>query len=305
MSPDLPAPAAAAALASGRISPNQAREALRRQWPLWLGLAALFGATAVRFSQGLWQQPEYEHGPLMLLVALWLLWRERAAIAAAAAPARAWDAGTLLAAALVVYLLGVRLKAGYVENVGLGLSLAAALGMVGGRRLVGRCAYALLFVALATPLPSTWVFAATLGLKEWVSQAAESALHFAGYPVARDGVTLRIGPYNLLLADACSGMNSLVSLSAVGLLYVCVTARRSLAHLVLILASILPVAVATNVMRVLILTLITYHLGDEAGQGFLHEFAGFVMFLVALAGVMLIDAALSRALSAGRRLPPT
>jgi exosortase len=124
---------------------------------------------------------------------------------------------------------------------------------------------------------------------------AESVLHFAGYPVARDGVTLRMGPYNLLLADACSGMNSLISLMAVGLLYVYLTARRTIWHTAVLVAAILPVAVSTNIVRVLILMLITYHLGDEAGQGYLHEFAGFVLFLVAVLILGLVDFVLGKA----------
>jgi exosortase/archaeosortase family protein len=98
-------------------------------------------------------------------------------------------------------------------------------------------------------------------------------------------------------------MNSLISLSAVGLLYIHLTARRSLAHLLLLVAAIIPIAIATNIVRVLILVLITYHLGDAAGQGFLHEFAGFVMFLIALAGLALLDLILGRFLPGPQ--PPT
>jgi exosortase B len=265
-----------------------------RWWPLAAGLAVLFASTSYRFATGIWQQPEFEHGPMMLAIALWLLWRERAAIYTAQAPASFFWPAALIVTGLLAYLLGVRLKAAYVEGAALVPVLAGALLLVGGARLVRRCAMALTFVLIATPLPAPVVFAATLDLKELVSNAAEFLLHIAGYPVARDGVTLRVGPYNLLMADACSGMNSLISLSAVGLLYTYLTARRSAAHMFLLIAAILPVAVATNLVRVLILVLITYHLGDEAGQGFLHEFAGFVMFLVALLGLALIDFFLGR-----------
>jgi len=263
-------------------------------WPLLCGIGALLLATASRFYFGLWQQPEFEHGPLLLAVALWLLWRQRGSFVSARAPSSLRIPVTLISTGLIAYMLGVRLKAGYIEFGSLVPLLAGALWMIGGWSLVRRCTFALIFILLATPLPSPWVFAATSGLKEWVSQAAEYLLHISGYPVARDGVTLRIGSYSLLLADACSGMNSLISLSAVGLLYIHLTAKRTTAHLTLLLASIPVVAVATNLVRVLILTLITFYLGDQAGQGYLHQFAGFVMFMVAFVGMGLADIALAR-----------
>jgi exosortase B len=301
VNPPLPA---AASLAIADPGGRTASAFARCWWPLGLGLVAIVSSTSIRFAQGLWQQPEFEHGPMMLAVTVWLLWRERAALLSAQSPRTSLWSAALLISGLMFYLLGVRLKAGYVEWAALVPVLAGALHLIGGWALVRRCAFSLVFLALATPMPAPVIMAATMGLKQWVSQAAEAILHIAGYPVAREGVTLRIGQYNLLMADACSGMNSLISLTAVGLLYVHLTARRSLAHMVLLLASILPVAVATNLVRVLILTLITYYLGDEAGQGFLHEFAGFVMFLIALGGLASIDFVLGKLLPHDKAVRP-
>ncbi len=263
-------------------------------WPLGVGIAALLGSTAFRFSQSLWQQPEYEHQPLLLAAALWLFWREREAFRRAAPSSSIRIATSFIILGLLVYLFGVRVKAAYIEFGALLPVITGALLLFGGVPLVRKVWFALLFLALATPLPAFVIVAATSGLKEWVSQAAEAILHVAGYPIARDGVTLRVGPYHLLLADACSGMNSLISLAAVGLLYLHLTARRNVWHTLVLLASIVPIAVTTNIVRVLILTLITYHLGDEAGQGFLHEFAGFVMFLIAVFALAFVDAILRK-----------
>jgi len=281
------------------ISADQ-RKFLRRWWPLGLGLLALVGATSFRFAQGLWQQPEFEHGPLLLAIALWLLWYKRASFYAAEAPSSVFVAVAILVPSLLIYLLGVRLKASYFEFGALVPVLAGSLWLVGGWQLVRATTFTLLFVLLAAPLPAPVVFALTSGLKEWVSQGAELILHLANYPVARDGVTLRVGPYNLLLADACSGMNSLISLTAIGLLYAYLTAGRRAMHAVLLLAAVLPIAVASNIVRVLILVLITYHLGDEAGQSFLHDFAGIAMFFFSMVALAILDAILSKLF--GRKL---
>jgi exosortase len=267
---------------------------MARWWPLWLGFFALLASTAIRFAQNLWQITEFEYCPLLLAVALWVLWQKRAAIVTAQPPRAVMGATLLLATGVLIYLAGVRLKAGYFEFGSLAIVLAGALALVGGWTLVRQCAFVLVFLVLASPMPAPIIFYATSGLKEWVSVVAEAVLHAAGYPVARDGVTLRVGPYNLLLADACSGMNSLISLTAVGLLYVYLTARRAFMHTALLVAAIIPVAISTNIVRVLILMLITYHLGDAAGQGFLHEFAGFLLFLVALLILASFDFLLGR-----------
>jgi len=103
-----------------------------------------------------------------------------------------------------------------------------------------------------------------------------------------------IGQYELLVADACSGLNSMFSLSALGLLYLYIMRRTSWLHNALVLASILPIAFAANIVRVVTLVLVTYYFGDEAGQGFLHGAAGMVLVMAALLLILAIDGVLTR-----------
>ena len=131
--------------------------------------------------------------------------------------------------------------------------------------------------------------AATGPLKQHVSEIAEQVLYFFDYPVARSGVTLTVGPYQLLVADACSGLHSMFSLSAMGLLYLYLMQHGSWMRNGILIASILPIAFFANIIRVMILVLVTYHLGDEAGQGFLHGFAGILLFIVALLILFALD----------------
>jgi exosortase len=144
------------------------------------------------------------------------------------------------------------------------------------------------------PLPGSLVDALTGPLKQWVSVIAENTLYAIGYPIARDGVVLTIGQYQLLVADACSGLNSMFSLSALGVVFMYITARASRLHNAIMLISILPIAFAANIVRVMALILITYHLGDEAGQGFLHGAAGIVLMIVALIILFMLDWVLAR-----------
>jgi exosortase len=117
-------------------------------------------------------------------------------------------------------------------------------------------------------------------------------LYAVGYPIARSGVILQIGQYQLLVADACAGLHTLFSLEAMGLLYLNVVRHTSLLRNIALAVLIVPISFAANVIRVMVLALITYHFGDEAGQGFLHGFAGMVLFMTALMFIIATDSAL-------------
>jgi exosortase len=160
--------------------------------------------------------------------------------------------------------------------------------------------FPLLFFVFMVPLPGVLVDTLTGPLKQLVSVIAENVLHTADYPIARTGVMLSIGPYELLVADACSGLRSMFSLAATGLLYMYLMARKSWLHNLIMAASILPIAFAANIVRVIVLVLITYHFGDEAGQGFLHGSAGMLLIIAALLFFFLLDAVLSRLTFHGR-----
>ena len=110
----------------------------------------------------------------------------------------------------------------------------------------------------------------------------EQVLFWVGYPIGRSGVILQIGQYMLLVADACAGLQTLLTLEALGLLYLNVVRRDSLFRNIGLAVLIVPISFTANVIRVMALTLITYHFGDAAGQGFLHGFAGMVLFMTAL-----------------------
>ena len=149
--------------------------------------------------------------------------------------------------------------------------------------------FALFFLLFMIPLPGFVVDAATGPLKQYISVIAEQVLYAAGYPIARSGVTLTVGPYQLLVADACSGLHSMFSLSAMGLLYLYLMQHTSTTRNLIIMAAILPIAFVANIVRVMVLILVTYHLGDEAGQGFLHGFAGIMLFIIGLLFLFALD----------------
>lgn len=257
--------------------------------PFAIGIAALFAPTYVRLNDTLWNQEAYEHGPIIVLVFWWLIWRARGALAAAVAqpqPALGWP---LLAAGLFMYFVGRTQNVALFEVAAQLPILAGALLILIGWQALRMLWFPLLFLIFLIPLPGFIIVGITGQLKQVVSAVAESLLYHVGYPVARDGVVITVGQYRMLVADACSGLNSMYSLSAMGLLYVHLMKHIDWRRNALLLLSVLPIAFVANVVRVIALILITYHLGDEAGQGFLHNAAGMSLFFVALAALFAFD----------------
>lgn len=269
-----------------RIAPD-------RLWswlPVVLGIAALFVPTYVRLAERAWPQEAYEHGPIIVAIFWWLVWRQREVLAAVAPQPLPWLGWPLLLAGLFLYFVG------YTQNLAL-FEVAAQIPILAGVLLItlGRAAvralwFALFFLVFLIPLPGFVIVGVTGQLKHVVSSVAESLLYNAGYPVARDGVMISVGQYRMLVADACSGLNSIYSLSALGLLYIYLRGHASWLRNGVLLASIVPIAFVANVVRVLVLILLTYHFGDAAGQGFMHNASGIVLFVVGLAGMIALDA---------------
>jgi exosortase B len=241
---------------------------------------------------------------IVLIVVGWLFWQQHRAILDAArrqAPLAGWAA---FACGLLIYFVGRALSISILE---LGSQIPVLLGvllLLGGWPALRAGWFPLAYIVFMIPLPGPLVDALTGPLKQWISVIAEQTLYTVGYPIARDGVILTIGQYQLLVADACSGLHSMFSLSALGVLFMYMTARTSVLHNGIMLASILPIAFAANIVRVMALILITYHLGDEAGQGFLHGAAGIVLMIVALLILFLLDAILARMIRPGRQDMP-
>lgn len=264
--------------------------------PFWIvlaGMAAMYGPSFHDLFNGIWSTDENAHGPIVLAVALWLLytkWNDIAdRIEPAPAPILGWP---LVAASLLFYILG-RSQDILIFEIGSLIPMLAGLILVFfGRATLLRLWFPLFFMLFMIPLPGILVDAVTQPMKMGVSWAAEHLLYALGYPIARTGVILVIGQYQLLVADACAGLHSLFTLEALGLLYLNLVRHDSFARNVTLAILIVPISFCANVIRVIVLTLITYHFGDEAGQGFLHGFAGMVLFISALILIIGVDSML-------------
>lgn len=172
--------------------------------------------------------------------------------------------------------------------------LAASVLFLFGWSALGSLLFPLTLLLFVIPLPYMMTDFIVQPLKLLISYTTEWLLYQAGYPVARNGVILILGDYQLLIADACSGINSLFSLEAIGLLYLHVMKKESALRNWVMGMLIIPISITSNIIRVLILALLTYYFGNAAGQSFLHDLSGLLLFAVALSVIILLDGLLDR-----------
>jgi exosortase B len=268
---------------------------------LALGFLLLLVPTVMDLARQVWHTDEQGHGPIIGAVSLWLMWRSRERMLGA--PVRPANlAGTLLfVAGMVGYALGRSQQIIQGEVVGIWLAAMGMVLLLRGPEALRVWAFPFFFLIFIVPLPGVFVQALTIPLKTAVSYVAEHLMYWAGYPVARTGVILQVGPYQLLVADACAGLNSMFTLEALGLLYCNLMGYTSKLRNVLLAVLVIPIAFIANVVRVIILILVTYHFGDAAGQGFVHTFAGMLLFGVGLAMMLGTDGVLGRLLGQTHR----
>ena len=274
---------------------------------IFLGLAALYVPTGIDLARGLWRDDAYSHGPIIALVFAWLVWRARAALVDESLQPAPIAGGALLLAGLALYLLGRTQSLMVFEAASLIPVAAGAVLMLRGFQGLRATAFPILFLAFLVPLPGFVLDFVSVPLKEVVSAAVAGLLNLLSYPVEREGVVLWVGDHQMLVADACSGLNSLYSLLALGLLYAHVTERRAsganLPRTLLLLAAVLPIAVVANIARVVALVLVTYHFGEDAARGWVHDLAGLLVFGVALQLLVAWDALVRMMFSPAKAAP--
>ena len=257
----------------------------RSIWIMMTGLAVMFIPTLYSLFavNGLWLDDEHSHGPIILGISLWLLWKrwhgEHDLLPYQPSIVLAWLCFIL---ATALYIPGRALSIVYFETAAFVLALVGVVLMSGGAKLLDALKFPLFFMLFMIPLPNTLVGPLTGAMKLAVSAATVSILGWADFPVARNGVIISLGQYQLLVADACSGMRTLFMLEALGILYLNLVHFSSRVRNIVLPILIIPISFTANVVRVIILCLITYYWGSAAGQGFLHGFAGMVLFIAGL-----------------------
>jgi len=256
-----------------------------------LTVALLVGAyvPALRGMNEIWSSVDYfSHGPLVLPVALAVAWTKREALRAL--PGRRDSRGALvLAFALLVYVFGLLGDQVSLQGVGLVLAVAGAVLFLRGPDWLGTLIFPIGYLVFMIPVPPEWITPTINQLRLLVSRTAVDTLHLLNLPVAQAGNVILVPEGSLFVAEACSGITSMVTLIPVAVLLGYFTQTRFLPRLVLVLA-VVPIAMLGNMVRVLFTVTAALQVGPErATAGAIHEAAGALVYLFGCLVLLLVD----------------
>ena len=251
-----------------------------------IGLAVLLAAGIVLYRGVLaklvrdWTgNDDYSHGFLVVPLALYFAWQQRARLERL--PPDPSNLGlALLAAGLGMLGAGVLGAELFLQRVSLLLVIGGTIAFVRGWAHLRALAFPVLFLLLMIPIPSIVFNQIAFPLQLLASQAGELSLRAAGVPVLREGNLITLSTTTLQVAEACSGIRSLISLLTLSVVLGAFTLRRPASRVLLAAASV-PVAIAANAARVAGTGLAAHALGPEAAEGFFHTFSGWLVFLLA------------------------
>ncbi len=263
---------------------------------VWLLIGWLYAPALLQLYSFTWRLLDYTHAYFILPVALWLVWRSRfqwGPLLEDARPSAKPTHLALLIVGLLLWLFGHRFNYLAIITASALPVLYGVIGFLYGADIARALAFPIAYLALLVPPPMGVLDAVTLPMRHATSAATVPLLRLAGYPVMRHGLVLAMGGHEIFMGAPCSGFRSLMALLALGLVYVHLS-DGSRAKKLWLAATIVPLALVGNLIRVIALCLITYHYGEEAGQGFFHNFSGLVIFMILIAGLVVLQELFSR-----------
>jgi len=238
------------------------------------------------------------HGFFVPLVAGYIVWQKRDELAAIPAQTNWWGLSLVLLGAVqsIVATLGVEL---FLGRTALIVTLTGVIWMVGGAQMLKKLAFPLFLLCFMVPIPAVIFNKITFPLQILASQLADGALSVLQVPVLREGNILELPTQKLSVVEACSGIRSLLSLTFLGLVYGYFFEKRTWIRVVLLIATV-PIAIMANGSRITI-TGILSQIKPELAEGFFHESTGWVIFMLALAILVVFHRALLKGVQLATR----
>jgi exosortase len=257
---------------------------------LGLSLALLYYRVAFKLVSDWLNIPDLGYGLLIPFFVLFLIWDKRAVLRST--PLRpSWAGMSLVLPGLFILLVGVFGADLFLSRISFVILTAGLIWTLLGKRMLGESKFMLFVCLLAIPLPVLVMNQITFPLQIKASEFASALLPLAGVPVLREGNVIQLPAMQLEVAEACSGIRSLMSLFTVAVIYGYFLERSVTRRVILALAAI-PIAVAANAARIFGTGLCVQYWDPDKALGFFHEFSGWLIFLVSLSLLYLVHVAM-------------
>ena len=255
-------------------------------------LGVLYRSVLPSWGKDLWADANYSHGLLVPFVSAWLAYERRAQLAALVPNPRA-SALVLVLGSLALFAAGLLAAELFVTRLSLLLLIASLIVFILGADCVRILALPLGFLLFMVPLPQLVFNAIALPLQLLASQLAVTVLQSVGVPALREGNVILLPHGALEVVEACSGLRSMISLSATSVLLAAMSLRGASWRLALIASSVV-IAVLANGARIAGTGVLAYRYGAGVAEGFFHGFSGWIVFATAVVGLVLAAALLRR-----------
>ena len=249
-------------------------------------LCVLYYRVAFKLVYDWYSLQDYSHGPFVPLFAAFLIWDKRKVLSATPIK-QTWAGIVLVVFSIAVLILGVYGVELFTARISFIMLLIGLIWTFFGWAMVHALRFPLLVLLLAIPFPAIVFNQITFPLQLLASRIASDILPLLGVPTLHEGNIIKLPIMDLEVAEACSGIRSLMSLFTLAVFYGYFLERTTSRRVILALASI-PIAVAANVVRIVGTGLCVQYWDPDKALGFFHEFSGWVMFVISLACLYLV-----------------
>lgn len=268
------------------VEVTHAQAVRRERGPTWqpivlAGLVIwLYAPILARLAKQWWTDPNFSHGFFVPAFSLYVLWQNRYKLRAANSAPSSWGL-LLIVFSLGTLILGVFGAELFLSRISLILLLMGMVIFLKGWPMLRVTAFPLAFLVLMVPIPSIVLNQITFPLQILASKLSAMLLPVLGVPVLREGNVINLPAMPLEVADACSGIRSLLSLTCLAVMYGYLLEKRVSIRVLLAVASI-PIAVVANAFRIVGTGLLVQYWDPDKAEGFFHAFSGWLIFVVSL-----------------------
>ena len=236
--------------------------------------------------------PDFSHGFLIPIVSFYFVYERRKELSALS-PSTTWGGLGLIVLGILLLLLGNLATEFFTMRFSMLVVLGGVILFLLGKETFKTLLFPLAFLIFMIPIPSILMDRITFPMQLFASKVAAESLYLIGIPALREGNVILLANTSLEVAEACSGIRSLISLLALSVVFAYLSQKTALKRVLLVLSTF-PIAIIANAARVTGTGILAHHYGDKVAQGFFHGFSGWILFVVAFVCLFLLGSILSR-----------
>jgi exosortase len=279
-------------------------------WIIWVLVGIIYSPVIYQLYTQRWESIDYTHAYFILPISLFLALRKFGDVSKRDTSLRSEVSPNetsplflaLILLGLFMFIFGWKLDYLFITTFSPIPLLYGIIIYLYGTKMVKALSFPILYLLLMVPPPLGVLDAITIPMRHCISVAAVVILKTLQYPIHREGLMIYLGGHEIFMGAPCSGFRSLITMFSLGVVYVYVIKGGFWKKFILV-AAIIPLALFGNLIRVVTLCLLTFHVGEKVAQGFFHYFSGGMIFVIMIIGLLTLEFILEKYENKGRSVP--